>query len=59
MTPPIMRKARECVGWGSGERSSHPGLGEGAELPLAGRGVIGAGFALPRVPAAGAGPVPG
>ena len=36
ITPPIMKKARECVGWGSGERSSHPGLGTSAELPLAG-----------------------
>ena len=32
----------------SGERSRHPVLGEGAALMWAWRGVIGAGFALPR-----------
>ena len=33
---------------GSGQRSRHPGLEAGAELKLALRRVIGAGFALPR-----------
>ena len=35
-------------GRGRGERPRHPGLGEGADLTLASRSIIGAGFALPR-----------
>ncbi len=46
-TPPVMKRRGPGVGR-SGEQSRHSGLGEGAELTLARRSVIGAGFALPR-----------